>query len=96
MTGAGPRVASNLLMNAVKFTERGSVTLRMEIVDRGWSTLIPSLARADKVVAFSVTDTGIGIPVEKQKLIFEPFTQADSGTNRRFGGTGQPLLGLVR
>jgi CheY-like chemotaxis protein len=86
------QVIKNLLSNAFKFTEKGSVLLRIAPAVDGFSRENPLLRRAAQVVAFSVTDTGIGIPPEKQKVIFEAFQQADGGTARRYGGTG---LGLA-
>ena len=78
------QVLVNLLGNAVKFTHEGSVALRVRRV---------SAAQADRVhLEFSVVDTGIGIPRERQAAIFDPFTQVDGSTSRRFGGTG---LGLT-
>lgn len=85
------QVMKNLLANAFKFTERGSVKVEIRSVTSGWSRSSTSLNKAAAVVAFSVTDTGIGIPKDKQEIIFESFQQADAGTARRFGGTG---LGL--
>ncbi|HLJ16333.1 MAG TPA: ATP-binding protein, partial [Bryobacteraceae bacterium] len=76
------QVLINLVGNAIKFTETGSVSVKVELV-------APRGARIR--VRFSIMDTGIGIPVEKQALIFEPFAQADESTTRRYGGTG---LGL--
>src|SRR6266851_1583539 len=85
------QILNNLLSNAFKFTERGKVEFIAEPATSGWSTSNESLNRASQVVAFRVLDTGIGISVEKQRSIFEPFTQADGSTSRKFGGTG---LGL--
>jgi HAMP domain-containing protein/signal transduction histidine kinase/DNA-binding response OmpR family regulator len=85
------QVLKNLLGNAFKFTEKGGVTLKMEPVTKGWSQGHEVLDRTPLVIAFSVTDTGIGIPDEKQRIIFEAFQQADASTTRKFGGTG---LGL--
>ena len=77
------QVLINLLGNAVKFTETGAVTLRVQ----------PGKWIGEKTeLVFSVSDTGIGIPAEKQKLIFEAFSQAEATTTRKFGGTG---LGLA-
>jgi HAMP domain-containing protein/signal transduction histidine kinase/CheY-like chemotaxis protein len=86
------QVLKNLLSNAFKFTERGQVTLRVTPAAGGWSDDQALLNRAKRVIAISVTDSGIGIPPEKQNTIFEAFQQADGSTNRRFGGTG---LGLA-
>jgi CheY-like chemotaxis protein len=85
------QVIKNLLSNAFKFTERGDVTLEVAPVHAGWGMDCEALERAGTGIAFSVRDTGIGIPREKQQIIFEAFQQADGSTSRRYGGTG---LGL--
>jgi signal transduction histidine kinase/DNA-binding response OmpR family regulator/HAMP domain-containing protein len=85
------QILKNLLSNAFKFTEQGEVTLRISLAKSGWSEGHAELDAAPKVVAFAVTDTGIGIPEAKQKVIFEAFQQVDGTTSRKYGGTG---LGL--
>jgi CheY-like chemotaxis protein/signal transduction histidine kinase/HAMP domain-containing protein len=85
------QILMNLLSNAFKFTEEGQVVLSIAPAPADETYYLESLNRASDVVAFSVIDTGIGIPTEKQRIIFEAFQQADGTTNRKFGGTG---LGL--
>jgi signal transduction histidine kinase len=77
------QVLLNVLSNAVKFTQEGSIALSVSAVERTGESCL---------VRFEITDTGIGIPPEVQKLIFEPFKQADGSISRRYGGTG---LGLT-
>jgi CheY-like chemotaxis protein len=85
------QVIKNLLSNALKFTDHGSVSLTIEPATEGWSADQQTLNNAPGVIAFRVADTGIGIPAEKHRIIFEAFQQADGTTSRKYGGTG---LGL--
>ncbi|MBB3194867.1 HAMP domain-containing protein [Roseateles terrae] len=86
------QIIKNLLSNAFKFTHHGQVRFTIAAADSGWSQDNDTLAHAGQVIAFSVSDTGIGIPPDKQQIIFEAFQQADGSTSRKYGGTG---LGLA-
>ncbi|MPZ45976.1 MAG: response regulator [Betaproteobacteria bacterium] len=86
------QVLKNLLTNAFKFTEQGGVRLEIAPAKGGWTPTHPILSAVDEAVRVTVADTGIGIPPEKQRIIFEAFQQADAGTSRKYGGTG---LGLA-
>lgn len=81
------QVVINLVNNALKFTAQGEIVVRVGLIHE---TAAPGAAKV--TLHFEVCDTGIGIPAEKQRLIFEPFAQADTSTTRRYGGTG---LGLT-
>src|SRR6202521_5021760 len=77
------QIVTNLVGNAIKFTSEGEVTMKVEV---------KSQVDDNRILQFTVSDTGIGIPQEKQALIFDPFSQADTSTTRKYGGTG---LGLT-
>jgi len=85
------QILKNLLSNAFKFTDKGEVKLRIYEANHNWRQRNPSLDSAKRVVAFEIKDTGIGIPRDKQNIIFEAFQQAEGSTSRKYGGTG---LGL--
>ncbi|MQA25804.1 MAG: response regulator [Micromonosporaceae bacterium] len=85
------QILGNLVSNAVKFTDSGSVTLTIGAAPKETMFGVPTLDAASRVLAFEVRDTGIGVPEEKRHLIFEAFHQADGTTSRKYGGTG---LGL--
>jgi len=85
------QILNNLLSNAFKFTERGTVEFTASRARSGWDRDNKTLNGAEAVIALSVRDTGIGIPVDKQMLIFEAFAQGDGTISRKYGGTG---LGL--
>ena len=87
------QVLRNLIANAIKFTDDGKVEVQVDNArDRGSRWQSATLANADSIISFAVQDTGIGIPADKQPLVFEAFQQVEGGTSRKHGGTG---LGLA-
>ncbi len=85
------QILKNLLSNSFKFTEKGEVKLKIYEAHKNWKQSNANLDTAKRVVAFAISDTGIGIPQDKQNIIFEAFQQAEGSTSRKYGGTG---LGL--
>ena len=88
-SGRVRQILGNLIGNAIKFTFKGSVTLKVDMINMDMINISDN--KNDKFIKFRIIDTGIGIRKDKQKKLFTPFTQADASTSRRFGGTG---LGL--
>ncbi|MCI0603886.1 HAMP domain-containing protein [bacterium] len=86
------QVLRNLLSNAFKFTDSGKIEMNISAAPPANHLTAPTLRDSQNVIAIAVTDTGIGIPKDKQRIIFEAFQQGDSGSNRSHGGTG---LGLT-
>ncbi len=86
------QILKNLLSNSFKFTDQGQVELSISLASKDIRYTNPTLTQSKGVLAFTITDTGIGIPEEKQQLIFEAFQQADTTISRKYGGTG---LGLT-
>jgi HAMP domain-containing protein/signal transduction histidine kinase/CheY-like chemotaxis protein len=85
------QILKNLLSNSFKFTDKGEIKLRISYIPKDQIPEDVYLRRRDNAVAFEISDTGIGIPVDKQEIIFEAFQQAEGSTSRKYGGTG---LGL--
>ena len=85
------QILKNLLSNSFKFTEQGKIELNIDVATKGWKLTNKYLNTAKQVIAFSVVDSGIGIPEDKHAIIFEAFEQSDGTTSRKYGGTG---LGL--
>src|SRR5690606_504591 len=82
------QILKNLLSNAFKFTEKGEVKLKVFETERAQKVPGSSFDDPNKTIAFSISDTGIGITPEKQQIIFEAFQQAEGSTSRKYGGTG--------